>query len=126
MPAEPEDQRQARELERALSNDVLAGLAHCAMLDWVKAQPKRIQRSLKLIIETAKRDKASLAQRIASDALPRLPHSSVQVSSTIPTPPPALENDPWTEHHESAAPTAPVPIQLKPWGLTCLKGDGHA
>ncbi|QRV88053.1 hypothetical protein RhiJN_16071 [Ceratobasidium sp. AG-Ba] len=99
MPAaNPKDQRRARDPERDLRDDVLAGLAHRAMLDWFEAQPKCVQHSFKLIIKTAKHDKASLVQRIASEVLPRLPHSSAQVSSTTPSPP-ALENNPRIELH---------------------------
>ncbi|QRV88076.1 hypothetical protein RhiJN_16094 [Ceratobasidium sp. AG-Ba] len=99
MPAaNPKDQRRARNAERDLRDDVLAGLAHRAMLDWFEAQPKCVRHSFKLIIKTAKHDKASLVQRIASEVLPRLPHSSAQVSSTTPSPP-ALENNPRIELH---------------------------
>ncbi|QRV96335.1 hypothetical protein RhiJN_24353 [Ceratobasidium sp. AG-Ba] len=130
MPAaDPEDQRRAREFERDLRNDVLAGLAHRAMLDWFDSQPKRVRRSLKLIIETAKRDKAALQQRIASDGPPRLPHLSVQVSSTVPCPP-ALEENPWAkecpEPHRGSPSTSPVPNRLQQRDLSCLKRDGKA
>ncbi|QRV80900.1 hypothetical protein RhiJN_08915 [Ceratobasidium sp. AG-Ba] len=64
MPAaDPEDQCAARDFERSLREDVVAGRALRATLDWFESQPKRVRRSLRLIVETAKRDKAELERR---------------------------------------------------------------
>ncbi|QRW00908.1 hypothetical protein RhiJN_28926 [Ceratobasidium sp. AG-Ba] len=130
MPAaDPEDQCRAREFERDLRNDVLAGLAHRAMLDWFEAQPKRVRRCLKLIVETAKRDKATLQRRIASDGPPCLPHAPPPLPSIVPRPP-VLEEDPQAERRRDPPQSAPLtvlsPNQLPPRDLSCLKGTGNA
>ncbi|QRV74418.1 hypothetical protein RhiJN_02432 [Ceratobasidium sp. AG-Ba] len=130
MPAaDPEDQHAAREFKRTLREDVLAGRAPRAELDWFEAQPKRVRRSLKWIVETAKRDKALLEQRTAGDGSSCPPPSPMHVLSTIP-PPPTLEDNPWAEHrpvrHPGVRRTALEPVRLQPRDLSCLKGDGNA
>ncbi|QRW15394.1 hypothetical protein RhiLY_14393 [Ceratobasidium sp. AG-Ba] len=127
MPAaNPEDQRQAREFERDLRNDVLAGLAHRATLNWFEAQPKRVRRSLKLIIKTAKRDKASLEEHVAGDPSSCPPRLPTHALSTTP-PRPTLEDNPWAEHRPVMhCQPARKPIQPQSRDLSCLKGDGNA
>ncbi|KAG8725301.1 hypothetical protein FRC09_003138 [Ceratobasidium sp. 395] len=96
MPSpDPDDQRDAREFERSLREDVLAGRADPTLLECFVALPKRVRRSLKLIVESAKRDQAALERR-STDR-----ESSEQGGPklTAPTNSPLsyMELNPWTE-----------------------------
>ncbi|KAG8774241.1 hypothetical protein FRC12_002096 [Ceratobasidium sp. 428] len=143
MPADPEDQRDAREFERSLREDVLAGRADPAQLAWFVALPKRVRRSLRLIVETAKHDKAQLLKRRSTDKAPRVQDTQQLVPSTGPSLS-DIEQNPWAERNpwaEPCTPEAPLvdtliraiatyprpePAQVQPRDLSCLRGDGNA
>ncbi|KAG8794301.1 hypothetical protein FRC12_024962 [Ceratobasidium sp. 428] len=143
--ADPNDQRDARDFERSLREDVLAGRADPGLLTWFEALPKRVRRSLRLIVETAKRDKAEL-QRRSTDTVPDKQGGS-QLLPQI-NPPlldieqnPWAEHNPWTELNPGADPCTlahrvgpsivpvhcvePVP-PVQPRDLSCLTGGGNA
>ncbi|KAG8747477.1 hypothetical protein FRC12_014056 [Ceratobasidium sp. 428] len=138
-PADPDDQRDAREFERSLREDVLAGRADPAQLAWFVALPKRVRRSLKLIVETAKRDKAELERRSTS----KVPGEQGGPQFTLPTRSSLsdIEHNPWAEPNpRTDSPCMPAhrddpsvtivhcagPPLVQPRDLSCLTGGGNA
>ncbi|QRV75805.1 hypothetical protein RhiJN_03820 [Ceratobasidium sp. AG-Ba] len=129
MPAaDPEDQREAREFERSLRKDVAAGRAYRATLEWFEAQPKRVRRSLRLIVETAKRDKAELERRMADED----PRQQCRLRTPLQISPPLqynVEPNPWAAHcpetRQIECTAVTRPVQLPPRDLSCLKSDGN-
>ncbi|KAG8778401.1 hypothetical protein FRC12_024997 [Ceratobasidium sp. 428] len=132
MPSDSEDQREAREFERSLREDVLAGRTDPAQLVWFVALPKRVRRSLRLIVETAKHDKARLLERQST-------HKALGVQGTQQPVPPSnpsllpIDFNPWAEpcapetpHNDTlttAAPQCVEPPPVQPRDLSCLRGD---
>ncbi|QRV80899.1 hypothetical protein RhiJN_08914 [Ceratobasidium sp. AG-Ba] len=129
MPAaDPKDQRRARDFERSLREDVLAGRAHRATLDWFKAQTKRVRRSLWLIVETAKHDKAVLEQRTAAQPSPqqdgiRAPRSTHQLLPSHVAPDSLASRQLQTRQRDCSE--CPQPAKAQPRDLSCLKGAGN-
>ncbi|QRV95314.1 hypothetical protein RhiJN_23332 [Ceratobasidium sp. AG-Ba] len=108
-----EDQRDARAFERSLREDVLAGQTDRSQLDWFVALPKRVRRSLRLIVKTAKRDFARPEQR-STHQPPRHERSDPQPTRPTLSPPPRSSNQ------------ALRPVLTAPRDLSCLKGNGTA
>ncbi|KAG8717901.1 hypothetical protein FRC09_013504 [Ceratobasidium sp. 395] len=138
MPADPEDQRDAREFERSLREDVLAGRTDPAQLAWFVALPKRVRRSLRLIVETAKHDKAQLLERRSTDKVSG-EQGRLQLIPAANPAPTDIEHNPWAEPNPWAKPRADVhpaddvlavtavqrvePCPVQPRDLSCLRGD---
>ncbi|QRV77123.1 hypothetical protein RhiJN_16097 [Ceratobasidium sp. AG-Ba] len=114
MPAaDPDDQRDARAFERSLREDVLAGRTDRSQLDWFVALPKRVRRSLRLIVETAKRDFAQPERHSTNH-----PSRSLSANPQLKVPTPSSPSIKVTQQL--------TPIPPRPRDLSCLKGDGTA
>ncbi|KAG8713486.1 hypothetical protein FRC09_018660 [Ceratobasidium sp. 395] len=136
--ADPDDQRDAREFERSMREDVAAGRADSAQLAWFVALPKRVRRSLKLIVQAAKRDKAELERRSTNKA----PGEQGGPQLTLPAKPSLsdIEHNPWAESNPWAEPYTPArrddpsvttvhctgPPLVQPRDLSCLTSGGSA
>ncbi|QRV73371.1 Retrovirus-related Pol polyprotein from transposon [Ceratobasidium sp. AG-Ba] len=133
MPAaDPEDQREARDFERSLREDVAAGCAHRATLEWFERQPKRIRRSLKLIVETAKQDKAELERRNGDEIPSRSmgppktrPSHRLLPCPAVPNPFVALRSETHSETRQQNHWDALQRPSAQPRDLSCLKGFGN-
>ncbi|KAG9120625.1 hypothetical protein FRC07_003814 [Ceratobasidium sp. 392] len=138
MPStDPDDRRDAREFERSLREDVLAGRADPAQLTWFVALPKRVRRSLRLIVETAKREKAELERRSTG----KVPGEQGTPQLALPTNPsplyaelnPWAEPNPWVEscteprrgEAEIATHERVESPQVQPRDLSCLGSGGN-